>query len=101
MAKGRDMARNLGTTSLRRKQRGGNLMSDYDRLPPHLRTWVASAVLPWGVKSVCTAYDRALTRTGDRDLALAELDAMQRRLIAKDATRVWGQTHPEANTATP
>lgn len=71
-------------------------MHDYDRLPADLRSWIATAVLPWRPRSVHRSFQRALAKTGDRQLALAELDRMQQRLIARDVQQVWGAEHPEA-----
>ncbi len=71
-------------------------MTDYDRLPPELRAWVANALLPWRAVTVKRAYDRALSRVGHPDLALGELDRVQRSLVAKDAGRIWGADHPDA-----
>ena len=90
------MPRNLGATSLKRKRRAGNPMSDYDRLPSALRNWMAEAVLPWRARSVQVAYEKALARKGNEDMALKELDRLQDALIAKDALRVWGRAHPQA-----
>jgi hypothetical protein len=52
--------------------------------------------LPWRPRSVARAFDKALARTGDRRRALAELDQLQRRLIARDAAAIWGRDHPDA-----
>ena len=93
------MARNRGTTSLKCKPRKENTMRDYDQLPPALRAWVAAADLPWRPKSVQKSYAKALAQTGDAKRALAELDRLQHRLVAKDVTRVWGQEHPQATKA--
>ncbi|MGR3511832.1 MAG: DUF6525 family protein [Paracoccaceae bacterium] len=90
------MPGNCGATSLRRRRRALNPMGDYDRLPRELRLWVASATLPWRAKSVRDAYEKALARTGTSDAALAELTRLQTTLVAKDAARIWGDTHPEA-----
>ncbi|MCV6595249.1 MAG: DUF6525 family protein [Silicimonas sp.] len=91
------MANNRGATTLKRKRRAANPMREYDALPKELRVWMAGAVLPWRAGSVQAAYGRALARTGDADLALAELDRVQAALVAKDAGRIWGQTHPAAD----
>ena len=91
------MTGNRGKTSLKRKRRSENPMGDYDNLPKELRVWVAAAVLPWRPKSVRRTFDRAFSQTGDRKKALAELDRLQRRLIARDARNVWGEDHPQAN----
>ncbi|KUF11402.1 DUF6525 family protein [Pseudoponticoccus marisrubri] len=91
------MPANLGTTTLRRKRHRSGAMRDYDRLPAELRAWLSTAVLPWRPGSVRQAYDRARARTGDPVQALAELDRLQERLVAKDASAVWGPAHPHAS----
>ena len=88
--------KNLGTTSLKRKKKGGNPMREFDRLPGELRAWLASAVLPWRPGSVRRAFDKAVAQTRDPRLALAELDRLEARLVAKDVHRVWGRDHPQA-----
>lgn len=94
---GRPRARtNLGATSLRRRRRARDPMRDFDALPPGLRRWLASAVLPWAPRSVGRAFDRALARTRDEARALAELDRVERRLVARDAACIWGREHPMA-----
>jgi len=69
-------------------------MREFDRLPPALRAWLARACLPWGPRSVLRAYRRALGQSGDAGRALQVLDAIEARLIARDAARVWGDAHP-------
>ena len=69
-------------------------MRDYDRLPPALRQWLATAVLPWRPASVKRAFDRAYAQTRDVERALEELDRVQDRLVAKDVGRIWGPDHP-------
>ncbi|WP_147126652.1 DUF6525 family protein [Shimia ponticola] len=86
--------RNRGATTLRTRRCRGNPLAEYDSLPPELRRWVSEAALPWGAQSVRTAYQKALARTGDKTRALQELDAIERRLVAKDAGKVWMGTHP-------
>lgn len=92
------MPSNRGKTSLKRKRRAGNSMQDFDRLPTELRSWLASAVLPWRPKSVQRTYSKALARTQCADRALQQLDELQMRLIAKDARKVWGENHPQTMT---
>jgi hypothetical protein len=91
------MRGNLGKTSLRRRRRTEDPLRDYDRLPADLRCWVASAILPWRPASVRRAFDKALAETGDRGSALSRLNALQGRLVARDAAAVWGPDHPAAN----
>ncbi|WP_293574605.1 DUF6525 family protein [Phaeobacter sp.] len=90
------MAGNLGHTSLKRKRRSGDPMRDYDRLPPDLRQWVSTAALPWSVTSVARTFKKALSSSGDRRLALQELDRIEQKLRAKDARKIWGAAHPDA-----
>ena len=71
-------------------------MRDYDRLPPDLRGWLATALLPWRPKSALRAFNAAFARTRDRRRALRELDLLQARLVARDARKVWGESHPLA-----
>ena len=74
-------------------------MLEFDRLPRELRVWIASADLPWRPRSVRKAFDRAISQTGNNANALEELSRLQRRLISKDATKVWGKEHPDASGA--
>ncbi|MBN2760228.1 MAG: hypothetical protein JXQ79_06990 [Rhodobacteraceae bacterium] len=89
---------NTGMTTLRRRTRCRNPMQDYDSLPPELRAWLAQAALPWRPVSVQKVFARAMARTGDKARALAQLDAAERRLVARDAAAIWGERHPAANT---
>ena len=91
------MASNRGNTSLKCKRRNENSMLEFDQLPRELRGWIVSADLPWRAKSGRKAFDRALSQTGSREKALEELSRLQRRLISKDATKVWGEKHPDAS----
>ena len=72
-------------------------MREFDRLPAEVRQWLSSAILPWGAASVRRAYAKAMARTGDVSLALQELEAVQSRLVCKDAKSVWGADHPAAS----
>ncbi len=90
---------NRGRTSLKCRPRAANKMREFDNLPPLLRQWVASSTLPWRPGSVKKAYARALRRTGNEATALAELQALQSRLVAKDARAIWGADHPNANVS--
>jgi len=87
---------NQGRTSLKRRRRKEDRMTEFDRLPAELRRWLSTAMLPWRPRSVRKTYTKALDRIGDPDQALAELDRVERRLIARDAARIWGDMHPGA-----
>ncbi|MEM1301341.1 MAG: DUF6525 family protein [Pseudomonadota bacterium] len=93
-------SRNRGATSLRIRRRKGDPLAEFDRLPPELRRWVSEACLPWRPRSVETAYQKALARTGNAKTALAELDRIEERLVAKDACKVWHGLHPAAEMET-
>ncbi|MEM1343975.1 MAG: DUF6525 family protein [Pseudomonadota bacterium] len=90
------MRANLGASSLRRRRRNGDVMREFDRLPADLRCWLAHAILPWAPRSVRRSFSRALAKTGDRSLALAELDRIESKLVARDARKIWGDDHPWA-----
>ncbi|WP_296639849.1 DUF6525 family protein [Roseinatronobacter sp.] len=83
-------------TNLRAKIRTRDPMQDFDCLPPELRNWLAGAALPWRPGSVQKVFARALARTGDTGRALAQLDAAERKLVARDAAAIWGPEHPAA-----
>lgn len=91
------MQTNRGVTSLKSKQRTGNPMREFDRLPKELRLWLATAILPWRPASVRRAFARAMAQSNDPDLALDALNRLQAKLIEKDAKRVWGPDHPLAS----
>lgn len=90
------MPNNRGTTTLKCKRHRCNPMAEYDRLPQELRLWVAGAILPWRAGSVKAAYDKALSRHGNPQRALQDLDRVQAALVARDAGAVWGKHHPSA-----
>ena len=92
--------KNRGATSLRKTRRHEDPMREFDKLPADLRAWLAGAILPWRPRSVRRSFERAYSKTGDRAGALAELDRLQARLIAKDARSVWGLEHPLAASTT-
>ena len=72
-------------------------MSHFDRLPPDLRQWLATAILPWSVHSVLKHWNAALQRAqGNTDQARALLSQMEARCIARDAAHIWGDQHPAA-----
>lgn len=61
-------------------------MADYDRLPAEVRAWLAGAALPWSPRSAARAFAHALTlHRGDMPAALAELDGLQERRLARTA----------------
>ena len=88
--------RNLGQTTLKRARRRGASMRDFDRLPGRLCAWLADAILPWNPRTARRAYLRAYARTRDEGRAIAALERLQGRLVARDAARVWGPDHPAA-----
>ncbi|TVP97793.1 MAG: hypothetical protein EA338_08975 [Roseinatronobacter sp.] len=87
------MARNI-KTALGRRQ---SPMSQFDRLPPDLRQWLATAILPWSVHSVLKHWNAALhCAQGNTDQARARLSQIEARCIARDAAHIWGDQHPAA-----
>ena len=90
------MRSNQGRTSLKRRRRQTDSMQEFDRLPAELRNWLATAMLPWRPRSVQRTFSKALARTHNKDRALAELDKIEMRLIARDVRKIWGDDHPSA-----
>ena len=88
------MPSNLGQTRIRQKRRSGDPMREYDRLPPELRAWLASAILPWRPRSVRRAFDRAMSETKDLGRALETLNRIERKQVARDVQSAWGAAHP-------
>jgi hypothetical protein len=93
------MRKNTGNSSVKRRRRREDPMQEFDRLPPDLRVWLSTAMLPWRARSVRRAYDKAHAATGCPHRAIEALDRLERRRIAQDAARVWGKDHPVAQSA--
>jgi hypothetical protein len=90
------MARNL-VTHLRRRQ---SSMAHYDRLPPELRQWLASAALPWSAHSALRLWQRSLRDTkGNLAATRAALARAEARMLARDAAKIWGAAHPATQVA--
>lgn len=81
------------TTSLRRRARPAP-MAAHDRLPPEVRAWVAQAALPWSAASVARLWQKALRDAESPESALARLTRAEARMLARDASRVWGEGYP-------
>lgn len=87
------MRANLAT-SLRRRRRSCPI-TQYDRLPPELRHWLAQAALPWSPVSALRLWRKLLDETGkDPEAARARLDMIEARMLMRDAPRVWGVAPP-------
>ena len=75
-------------------------MAQFDRLPPDLRQWLATAILPWSVHSVLRHWKTAMhSANGDADHARALMSQIEARCIARDALLVWDGQHPAAAPA--
>ena len=94
------MAHNRGKTSLKSSLRNEDPMQDFDRLSQELRACIAAADLPWRPRSVRKIFEHAFIKTGSREKAFEEFSRIQRRLVSKDAERVWGKNHPDAGNYT-
>lgn len=87
---------NLGGTGLTRRRRREDPMREYDRLPPELRAWLASATLPWRPRSVLQTFRKFHARTANTATAIEELTRLEERIVAKDGRHVWGENYPYA-----
>ena len=93
----KDMTKPNLATTLRRKARS-NPMHTYDALPHDARRWLASACLPWSPQSVARLWQRALREAnGCKHRATARLDAAERRLLERDAPKIWGKGYLAKN----
>lgn len=91
MRKGRG---NLAT-GLKTRRRGQPAMQRFDRLPAELRRWLAEAALPWSPRSALRLWQAALSESGGcRTAARDRLETVERRLLDRDARRVWGPGYP-------
>ena len=66
-------------------------MQTCEGLPPELSGWLSEAALPWSPASTRRAFAAAMARTKNPARALAQLDQIQRRLMARDAPRIPAQ----------
>lgn len=84
------MRKNLKTSL--RTRRAKNPMAAYDTLPPALRLWLSEAALPWSVPSVRKVWRKALNSHGGCEIrARQRMDEIERQLLARDASLVWGK----------
>ncbi|MEL7013006.1 MAG: DUF6525 family protein [Pseudomonadota bacterium] len=78
------MSRNLGSCSLRRRQRRADPFQVYDGLPLPLRRWLAEAALPWSPASARRIWSRAMAQGLSQDDALASLTRAEEKTLARD-----------------
>ncbi|MGR3637591.1 MAG: DUF6525 family protein [Shimia sp.] len=76
------MSRNL-QSSLRRRRRQCNPMTEFDALPPELRTWLRTAALPWSPVSAKGVWLKSGGRRNP-EAALARLEAVEAAMLQKD-----------------
>lgn len=89
------MVHNLRSPAARRRPAGG--LTEYDHLPGPARRWLAQAALPWSARSVRIVWSRALRAAGGCEAAaLARLDRIEARALAREAAAVWGAGYPVA-----
>ncbi|MGX0977592.1 hypothetical protein ACSSVY_003325 [Roseovarius sp. MBR-51] len=94
------MASNLRSPAARRRLAVG--LTEYDHLPRPLRRWLAQAALPWSARSVRLVWTRALHAAGGCEAAaLARLDRIEARTLAREAAAVWGSDYPTAEGTGP
>lgn len=89
------MTRNLGATSLRRKNRAADPMRSYDALPVPLRRWLAQANLPWSPASARRVWTRARAKGLDPEDALVALTKAEERTLARDRFAISKQLTPK------
>ncbi|TQS73951.1 hypothetical protein ERN12_01640 [Rhodobacteraceae bacterium] len=73
-------------------------MSEFDRLPPELRLWLAQAALPWSPRSAARAWRKALRESyGDTRRAHTRLDFLEQARLRADTRAIWGDDYPHAS----
>lgn len=83
------MPRTNLASSLSRRRRtrpARDPMAEFDRLPPALRRWLATAALPWSPASARRAWARAMAKARSPQEALAHLDSLQAARLRRDRT---------------
>lgn len=81
-------------TSLRRRRRPCAI-TQYDRLPPELRNWLAQAALPWSPVSALKLWARLCRESGgDTSAARKRLEQAEAKMLTKDAQKIWGAAYP-------
>ena len=78
------MKRNLGATTLRRRQRATPPMHAYDALPKPLRQWLAGAALPWSPASAKRIWEKACKERLSPDDALRRLARAEEKMLSRD-----------------
>ena len=74
---------NLGATSLNRRRRARDPMREFDRLPPHLRQWLAQATLPWSPASCRKIWRAAEAEGASVGDVLARLERAEQKTLAR------------------
>ena len=70
-------------------------MSAFDSLPEPVRRWLAEASLPWNPRSVARVWAKMIRKQrGDVQAALNAMQAIEGRLLTRDAPKVWGNGYP-------
>jgi hypothetical protein len=84
-------------TSLKRRNRPGDPMAAYDKLPLELRKWLAQAALPWSARSALRLWHKAMHACdGDTCEACGRLSRAEQAMLRKDARSIWGESYPAA-----
>ncbi|MFK7764006.1 MAG: DUF6525 family protein [Roseobacter sp.] len=90
------MNRNLGSSSLRRKQRSGDPMAAFDGLPAPVRRWLSEAALPWSPTSVRRIWSKSQARGLSSEETLLSLTRAEALTLARDrqstAFKLYSQT---------
>jgi len=78
------MTGNLGSTTLKKRNRAADPMKTYDALPQPLRGWLAEAVLPWSPKSCKRIWDKAQRNGLSIDDAILTLTEAEQKTLSRD-----------------
>ena len=83
---------NLGATYLRKRRRRDDPMRVFDTLPPELRGWLNTAVLPWSPRSCARIWHKARREGLSPSQTIARLRHSEERALERD--RIHKQARP-------
>lgn len=79
---------NLGATRLKRRRCRQDPMRVFDTLPPELRVWLTTAMLPWSPRSCARIWQKARREGLSTAQAIARLSQSEQRALQRDHAQI-------------